>query len=492
MDNNMMMQNEMQETPQELVAHFQMDEIEALSELMGGIKLFPGLENVPVYDLTPLDEILGNPEVLAALNAELQNLSQENMPHMAEGGHLPANEEEFEQIRGMGRGGDTELAIITPKLEGLFDGWLGRDDNINPETGLKEYWNPFKVVGDIVSAGAKAIKTVARVAAPIVGAYFGGPVGAALASAATTKLTGGNWNDAARNAAMSAALSYASPHVGGMFGNTGGRIGDALGGYGATQNAAGAAQGVLNNSLGQGAAGAAGNAAAGGGGFLDSIINSKWAGPAAILGAGGMLFKGYQHEKKMQESQAAKAAEEHQRALKAARDQHGFNDVLPEIRGGAMTRNPEQQSGYDLARGVEHPNFIYRPNDYNLHKAQGGPIVGPGTATSDSIPKDIEEGSFIMSNKDVKNFGHGSTQKGFASLSKLLEKIPDKEEGHNKGGAIKAMLSNGEFEIPRSKVTGLGNGNNNAGATKFNKIRKKLKSSPKGSGGYLAKISGRR
>lgn len=47
------------------------------------------------------------------------------------------------------------------------------------------------------------LKPVIKIAAPIAGAYFGGPLGAALAAAATTKLYGGSWGDSLINGGLS-------------------------------------------------------------------------------------------------------------------------------------------------------------------------------------------------------------------------------------------------------------------------------------------------
>ncbi len=82
---------------------------------------------------------------------------------------------------------------------------VGGGMSVNPATGHPEFF--FK-------KAKKLFRKAASVALPIAGAYFGGPIGAAAASAATTKINGGGWGDALKNAGLSAALSS----VGGVQG----------------------------------------------------------------------------------------------------------------------------------------------------------------------------------------------------------------------------------------------------------------------------------
>jgi hypothetical protein len=60
-------------------------------------------------------------------------------------------------------------------------------------------------------------KSVARIAAPIVGFAVGGPAGAALASGATTKLTGGSWGDSLLSAGTSALTTGPLVNAGKSF-----------------------------------------------------------------------------------------------------------------------------------------------------------------------------------------------------------------------------------------------------------------------------------
>ena len=59
-----------------------------------------------------------------------------------------------------------------------------------------------------------------------------------------------------------------------------------------------------------------------------------------------------------------------------------------------------------------------------------GPIDGPGTGTSDSIPAMLSDGEFVFTAKAVRNAGGGSRRKGAARMYKLMKKL--------EGGAVKA------------------------------------------------------
>jgi len=53
---------------------------------------------------------------------------------------------------------------------------------------------------------------------------------------------------------------------------------------------------------------------------------------------------------------------------------------------------------------------------------RGGHAVGPGTATSDSIPAFLSDGEFVMTNKAVKGFGGGNREQGAQKLYSMMKK----------------------------------------------------------------------
>ena len=53
---------------------------------------------------------------------------------------------------------------------------------------------------------------------------------------------------------------------------------------------------------------------------------------------------------------------------------------------------------------------------------RGGHAVGPGTATSDSIPAFLSDGEFVMTNKAVKGIGGGNREQGAQKLYSMMKK----------------------------------------------------------------------
>ena len=70
------------------------------------------------------------------------------------------------------------------------------------------------------------------------------------------------------------------------------------------------------------------------------------------------------------------------------------------------------------------------------HKANGGPIRGPGTGTSDSIEKTVPEGSYIMPADSTAQLGEGE----LAGL----------------GAPVPVRVSNGEYQLPPEQVHAVG------------------------------------
>jgi len=79
-----------------------------------------------------------------------------------------------------------------------------------------------------------------------------------------------------------------------------------------------------------------------------------------------------------------------------------------------------QPPGY--AKGGE-----LRPTEF---PRKTGPIDGPGTGTSDSIPAMLSDGEFVFTAKAVRNAGGGSRRNGAARMYKLMKKL--------EGGPVKA------------------------------------------------------
>lgn len=97
---------------------------------------------------------------------------------------------------------------------------------------------------------------------------------------------------------------------------------------------------------------------------------------------------------------------------------------------------------YVDAQGYYRHGGVIRPR-----YAEGGPISGPGTATSDSIKTRAQPGSFILSSDTVRAIG---TKK----VNDMMEKagIRPGMGGDGSEGGVPVALSTGEYEIPRDAV----------------------------------------
>lgn len=99
------------------------------------------------------------------------------------------------QIEAHGRGPDKSLAHISPDESAMLD-YMQGGRRMNPATGLAEY-----------GMFGKILKAVAKIGASTVGFMYGGPLGAAAASAAVSKLTGDSWKQALTTGAISGVTS---------------------------------------------------------------------------------------------------------------------------------------------------------------------------------------------------------------------------------------------------------------------------------------------
>lgn len=107
-----------------------------------------------------------------------------------------------------GRNGDDQLAHLSSdeiELLSLLQGGI----SINPDTGLPEFFSFGKV-----------LKGIAKAAGGIVGAYLGGPAGAALGTGITSAVLGDNMSKSLTNGLMAGLGSYGLQQTG---------VGDSLG-----------------------------------------------------------------------------------------------------------------------------------------------------------------------------------------------------------------------------------------------------------------------
>jgi hypothetical protein len=56
----------------------------------------------------------------------------------------------------------------------------------------------------------------------------------------------------------------------------------------------------------------------------------------------------------------------------------------------------------------------------NKFPRRNGPIDGPGTGTSDSVPAMLSDGEFVMTANAVRNAGNGDRQKGVRKMYDIM------------------------------------------------------------------------
>lgn len=197
-----------------------------------------------------VDEILANPEQYAEIRAKYKEMGapDEILPEQFDPQFFaalnmavdqmigePAGEQAFAKggiaeltpvskaIANYGRNGDTMLAHITP-AEARMLRRKGGSGTINPKTGLPEFFNLFKEIGNAFKAVGKAVKsfassTVGRIVTTVALGFFLGPAAAAamgvgagtaaglaisgfVGSAGATLVGGGNLKDALKAGAI--------------------------------------------------------------------------------------------------------------------------------------------------------------------------------------------------------------------------------------------------------------------------------------------------
>lgn len=101
----------------------------------------------------------------------------------------------------------------------------------------------------------------------------------------------------------------------------------------------------------------------------------------------------------------------------------------PVYRAPSLTFQPEGIPQPYNVSGMYGIPAIYRakkgssPEGVTRFPRKTGPINGPGTGTSDSIPAMLSDGEFVFTAKAVRNMGNGSRRKGAARMYKLMKML---------------------------------------------------------------------
>ena len=329
------------------------------------------------------------------------------------------------QIEAQGRGPDKSLAHISPDESAMLDYMQGAR-RVNPVTGLAEY-----------GAFGNILKAVAKIGASTVGFMYGGPLGAAAASAAVSKLTGDSWKSALTTGAISGLTSGLGSYASGTRGlsNLATTTGNTI--------AAGAVTPAVNLTaplVGPGA---------------NTVAEAVKAGTMGATGLGvlapsNILNAGYG-------------------ALGA-----GLGAAIPnQPRPAAPLPMPPPPSPYD-------PNNVFaflRPNRGRLLPGQSPPYKPAPTPLYD--PERI-----YADGGDVAPAGMGLPPSAAMPqlMSAALTGYMNARGGGRINGAgdgksddIPAMLSAGEHVIDAATVSDLGNGDNNTGHKRIEEMKQKIR-----------------
>jgi hypothetical protein len=200
----------------------------------------------------------------------------------------------------------------------------------------------------------------------------------------------------------------------------------------------------------------------------DAGVFTKY-GPLVAAGLGATALAGGFEQKPNEEAEAtAKEAKDYWADMKArakereeelARLGYGFDKTIPNPPGAVPVESPIYSSIPVSAIPVYRPQGVTFqpggvPQPYNVaglynipqiytprQAAKGGemtsfprktgPINGPGTGTSDSIPAMLSDGEFVFTAKAVRNAGGGSRRKGAARMYKLMKMLEGGPVGRN-------------------------------------------------------------
>jgi hypothetical protein len=95
-------------------------------------------------------------------------------------------------------------------------------------------------------------------------------------------------------------------------------------------------------------------------------------------------------------------------------------------RSAPAAYNPQ---GANIRRFADGGSTDY-PTDMDEYIPMDGPIDGPGTGTSDSIPAMLSDGEFVFTAKAVRNMGNGSRREGAKRMYALMKQLEEAKNGN--------------------------------------------------------------
>lgn len=149
-------------------------------------------------------------------------------------------------------------------------------------------------------------------------------------------------------------------------------------------------------------------------------------GPLAATGVGIMALAGAGEEEQQTVPEGfedfARGISPGQRLLEAEPQRYGLN-----FGGVQTTATPEVYNPYTF---YAPPRRAAKGGSMDKHfPRKTGPINGPGTGTSDSIPAMLSDGEFVFTAKAVRGMGNGSRRAGAKKMYALMKKLEGRQNG---------------------------------------------------------------
>ena len=419
-----------------------------------------------------------DPTLMAAIKAMvgqalLKKGGQAQAPGYAKGG-IATLKDAAKKVRSAGRSGDTMLAHINPREAAMLRK-AGGSGSTNPKTGLPEFkfdWGSLVKIGGqlIVSAaasyflgpalggavagGVSSLLSGGKPADALKSALIGGITGGVMGGLSNVSAGGGFWEGATMGGSLTGSAPYETWLSKGLAGTS---VGNAM----FPNNPAEAssiptpperppetltpADLQARELAGAPMPGAVAPTTPSSTGMLDSTLdwmkNHKLA-TIGIAGAGILAADALTREEAPTAAPLTRSVTGTS-LLEQNPDKYGFNHAkfmgegtTPEVKPSVVPTsyvqtNPSTSKPpafYDYSK-VQYPNLFssYQQPQFAksgiLNARVGGPINGPGTGTSDSIPARLSDGEFVMTAKAVRGAGDGDRKAGARHMYDLMHKF---------------------------------------------------------------------
>jgi hypothetical protein len=387
------------------------------------------------------------------------------------------------KVQSGGRNGDSILAHINSREADMLKRAGGRG-SINPKTGLREYgfsWGSIlKTVGQFVATAAVSYFVGPAAAGAIVGgvssllsggkpadalksALIGGAMGGIMGGISSVSSGGGFWEGATAGGSLTGSSPYETWLSKAAAGTEVGKTvfpdnpADAKLAQAQAQATADANSLKPTGNTATGAAIGMNEPAAAGtvkpvteASSFDNI--TKWASAnklplIGLAGAGILAADSMTKQNPSTTGGIVNSAVTGDTLLAQNPEKYGFNmdkftardpnkEVKPTVAAGNYVDTPMSNrpppNFYDYSK-VQYPNLFssYQQPQYAnsgiLGAATGGsirgPVNGPGTGTSDSIPARLSDGEFVMTAKAVRGAGGGDRKAGAKNMYDLMHKF---------------------------------------------------------------------